>query len=194
VAGQASRRRLGAYVLLALAAPLFGCMGFGGSDKAPPATATTATAPTQAARSGGTGGGVPGLPTAGQQAAAAPAAVAPTPAAADAPEVALLDVFRTQMGAGKALNRSDDVYAERSAQLALEYDKDGMPRPWTNPETGTNGTVTPTRTYQQNNTYCREFAQTIQIRERGSKDIKGQGEAKSGVACRQPDGKWKFQS
>ncbi|MBL8705188.1 MAG: hypothetical protein JNM30_10105 [Rhodospirillales bacterium] len=121
-------------------------------------------------------------------------AAAPTPAAADAPEVALLDVFRSQMAAGKSLTRSDDVYAERSAQLALEYDRDGTPRPWTNPETGTNGTVTPTRTYQQNRTYCREFAQTIQLRERGSKDIKGQAEAKNGVACRQPDGKWKFQS
>ncbi len=201
--GQASRRRLGAFVLLALAAPLYGCMGFGSSDKAPPATATaptatTATAPTPAARSGGgSGAGVPGLPTAGQQAAATSApqmAAAPTPAAADAPDVALLDVFRAQMAAGRALSRSDDVYAERSAQLALEYDKDGMPRPWTNPETGTSGTVTPTRTYQENNTYCREFAQTIQIRERGSKDIKGQGEAKGGVACRQLDGKWKFQS
>lgn len=182
-------------------------MGFGSSDKAPPATATVATAPNQAARSSGSGGGVPGLPVAGQSgagqsAASQPAAAAdraqtasaPTPAAADAPEVALLDVFRDQMAAGKALTRSDDVYAERSAQLALEYDKDSTPRPWTNPETGTTGTVTPTRTYQQNRTYCREYAQTIQLRERGSKDIKGQGEAKAGVACRQPDGKWKFQS
>lgn len=201
MAGHASRARIGAFALLALAAPLYGCMGFGGSDKAPPATTTVATAPTQAARGSGSSG-LPGLPVAGQQTAApnttqtaaATTAAAPTAAAADAPEVALLDVFRTQMAAGKALSRSDDVYAERSAQLALEYDKDGMPRPWTNPETGTNGTVTPTRTYQENRTYCREFAQTIQIRERGSKDIKGQADAKNGVACRQPDGKWKFQS
>ncbi len=201
MAGQDSRRRVGALALLALAAPLYGCMGFGSADKAPPATATaptatTATAPTQAARSSGSGG-LPGLPVTGQQAAAADTAqtaAAPTPAAADAPEVALLDVFRAQMAAGKSLTRSDDVYAERSAQLALEYDKDGTPRPWTNPETGTNGTVTPTRTYQQNRTYCREFAQTIQLRERGSKEIKGKADAKGGVACRQPDGKWKFQS
>ncbi len=106
----------------------------------------------------------------------------------------MLDVFRGQLAAGKSLSRSDDVYAERSAQIALEYDRDGIARPWTNPETGTNGTVTPTRTYQTNGTYCREYAQTIQVRERGSKDIKGQGEAKGGVACRLPDGKWKFQS
>jgi surface antigen len=106
----------------------------------------------------------------------------------------LLDAFRNQMAAGKALSRSDDVYAERSAQLALEYDKDGIARPWTNPETGSTGTVTPVRTYQQNRTYCREYSQTIQIRERGSKDIKGQGEATGGIACRLPDGKWKFQS
>ena len=198
VADQGSRRRVRAIALLVLAAPLHGCMGFGGSDKAPPAAATVATAPTAAARSGTAGGGVPGLPTAGQAGAAPAAAAGAAQAAAapapDAPEVALLDVFRAQMGAAKALSRSDDVYAERSAQLALEYDRDGTPRPWTNPESGTNGTVTPTRTYQQDRTYCREFSQTIQIRERGSKDIKGQGEAKAGVACRLPDGKWKFQS
>jgi surface antigen len=201
VAGQDSRRRVGTIALLALAAPLYGCMGFGSADKAPPATATAATAPTQAARGSGSRG-LHGLPVAGQQAAAAnttqtaaaTTAAAPTAAAADAPEVALLDVFRTQMAAGKSLTRLDDVYAERSAQLALEYDKDGTPRPWTNPETGTSGTVTPTRTYQENRTYCREFAQTIQLRERGSKDIKGKADSKDGVACRQPDGKWKFQS
>lgn len=196
VAGLSSRRRLGAAILLTLVAPLQGCLGLGGSDTPPPAAAATATAPTQAART--TGGGVPGLPVAGQQAAAAEtaqaAAAAPAPAAADAPSVALLDVFRAQMAVGRMLTRSDDVYAERSAQLALEYDKDGTPRPWINPESGTTGTVTPTRTYQEGGTYCREYSQTIQIRERGSKDIKGQAEAKDGTACRQPDGKWKFQS
>ena len=84
--------------------------------------------------------------------------------------------------------------AERSGQLALEYANDGSRRPWSNPETGTTGTITPTKTFQsKDGAYCREYDQTIQIRQRGSKDIKGQGSA-NGVACRQANGRWKFLS
>lgn len=120
---------------------------------------------------------------------------APAANAAENAEVAMLDVFRSQLpAAAKLLDKTDDVYAERSAQLALEYDKDGLSRPWTNPVTGTTGAVTPTRTFKKADTYCREYSQTIQLRQRGSKDVKGQAEAKAGVACRQADGKWKFQS
>jgi len=148
---------------------LAACMGFGGSDKPPPATTVSA--------------------------APATAAVPANAAAAAADDgVALLDIFRRQMPAAAGLDKADDVYAERSAQLALEYASDGSSRPWTNPDTGTTGTVTPTRTYQTDGTYCREYSQTIQIRERGSKDVKATGEAKAGVACRRPDGKWAFKS
>ena len=181
--------------------------GSGGGDTLPvlPTASTPPAAsppPAIAGRSaGGSRGAIPGLPTAGQQApatasgqTAAALAAMPAPAPADAPDIAMLDVFRGQLAAGKTLSRLDDVYAERTAQLSLEYDRDGTPRPWSNPETGTTGTVTPTRTYQKNRTYCREYSQTIQLRERGSKDVKAQGEASAGIACRQPDGKWKFQS
>jgi surface antigen len=155
-------------LVLALVVALAGCMGLGGGDKKP-ATATAA----------------------GQSAATAGATLVQPEA--DLNNAAMLDVFRRQLGAGKTLDKADDVYAERSAQLALEYATDGSRRPWTNPETGTTGTVTPTTTYQdKDGTYCRKYDQTIQIRQRGSKDIKGQAEAKGGVACRQASGRWKF--
>jgi surface antigen len=105
--------------------------------------------------------------------------------------VPMLEVFRKNP-VGKELDRVDDVYAERSAQLALEYDQDGVARGWTNPETGTTGAVKPVRTFKRTETYCREYEQTLQVRERGSKDVKAQAEAKGQVACREPDGKWKF--
>lgn len=158
--------------VLALAAllALSGCMGFGGKDKAPP-QAAAAPPPAPAAPGG--------------------ALVRPEP---DADAVAMLDVYRKQLGAGKMLDKADDVYAERSGQLALEYANDGSRRPWSNPETGTTGTITPTKTFQaKDGAYCREYEQTIQIRQRGSKEIKGQGSA-SGVACRQANGRWKFLS
>jgi len=163
-------RRARLALWLVLAGTLAGCMGLGSAgDKAPP-QATIDNKP----------------------AAAGAVLVQPEPSA-DA--VAMLDVYRKQLGAGKTLDKTDDVYAERSAQLALEYAGDGSRRPWTNPETGTTGTVTPTKTYQnKDGAYCRDYDQTIQIRQRGSKDIKGQGEAKGGVACRQANGRWKFLS
>lgn len=105
--------------------------------------------------------------------------------------VPMLGVFRKNP-VGKDLDGVDDVYAERSAQLTLEFDQDGTARGWTNPETGTTGAVKPVRTFKKAETYCREFEQTLQVRERGSKDVKAQAEAKGQVACRQPDGKWKF--
>ena len=125
---------------------------------------------------------------------AATTVTAPAQQAAASADAALLDVFRSQLPqAAKMLDKTDDVYAERSAQLALEYDRDGQLRPWTNPESGTTGTITPTRTFQKADTYCRAYSQTIQIRQRGSKDVTGQAEAKAGVACRQADGQRKFQ-
>ena len=56
---------------------------------------------------------------------------------------------------------------------------------WTNPDTGHTGTVTPTRTYQSGNGYCREFQNTV--------TIDGKKENAYGTACRQPDGSWKVQ-
>ena len=183
--GATRRARLALAAALALA--LGGCLGMGGGgDTAQPVKL-------------GGGGAPPRLPSAGSPSAESPSAASPSaagapqrPSSADIAPVAMLDVFR-KVPFGRNLNKADDVYAERSAQLALEYANDGASRPWTNPENGSTGSITPTRTYQERDgTYCREFDQSIQVRERGNTEVKGSGEATAKVACRQASGLWKF--
>ena len=86
---------------------------------------------------------------------------------------------------GKSLDRADRLYAERTAQSALERAPVGQSTAWSNPDSGHSGTVTPTRTYQtaqgQN---CREYQQTV--------TIGGRTESAYGRACRQADGSWKI--
>ncbi len=166
--------------------------------------------------------GLPTLPGAGQAIPMAPppgtSAAAPAPAAraqiaaAPAPAPAarkidplpagvnaaadgqpILDVFRKDKDkVGTIISRADDLYAERSAQLALEYTQDGGVRGWTNPETGTTGTIRPTRTFQQaDGGYCREYGIAIRVRQK-SDDVKAQAETGGRFACRQPSGRWKF--
>jgi surface antigen len=88
--------------------------------------------------------------------------------------------------AGNLLDSRDKRMAAESAQRALETAPSGQPVAWKNPDSGHSGTVTPTRTYQSGNTYCREYQQTV--------TIDGKPERSYGTACRQPDGSWKIQS
>jgi surface antigen len=105
----------------------------------------------------------------------------------------ILDAFRKEKNIAALITRVDDVYAERSAQLALEYTTDGGSRGWSNPDTGTTGTIRPTRTFQQaDGTYCREYAHAIQVRQKSGGDVKAQAEAAGRFACRQPSARWKF--
>src|SRR5262247_3788860 len=87
--------------------------------------------------------------------------------------------------AGNALDQRDKRLAAEAQQRALESAPTGKAVPWTNPDTGHNGTVTPTRTYQSSGTYCREFQSNV--------TISGKSEQAYGTACRQPDGSWKIQ-
>ena len=141
---------------------------------------------------------IPRLPGAGgTQTASAPAKPAdplPMPAGLDlaAAGVSVLDVFRKDNKIAPLVTRADDVYADRSAQLALEYTQDRTQRPWINPDSGTSGGIMPVKTYVKDGTYCREFAQTIETREKGSAEVKAVAEAKGQIACRQPAGRWKF--
>ena len=58
---------------------------------------------------------------------------------------------------------------------------------WFNPESGNQGTITPTREGQSTaGRYCREYQQTV--------TIGGQTEEAYGQACRQPDGSWEIVS
>lgn len=85
---------------------------------------------------------------------------------------------------GSSLDKADIAYAEQTNQRALETAKLNQQVTWRNPDTGNYGTITPVKTYQSGNSYCREFQQTIVVG--------GQTENAYGTACRQPDGSWKI--
>jgi len=88
---------------------------------------------------------------------------------------------------GESLDRADMQYLNSSTQGALESTTTGTTSRWINPDSGNNGTVTPTRTFQNSsNQYCREFSQTIVVG--------GQKQNAFGTACRQPDGNWQVVS
>jgi surface antigen len=88
---------------------------------------------------------------------------------------------------GSSLDAQDRRIASQNSQNALETAPSGTATTWHNPDSGNSGTVTPTRTYQNNSgQYCREYQQTI--------TVGGQQEQSYGTACRQPDGTWKIVS
>lgn len=71
----------------------------------------------------------------------------------------------------------------RQNNQALENNKIGETSRWDDPD-GKTYSVTPTRTYYQGDTPCREFRQTV--------EIEGQLETLTGQACRQANGTWKL--
>lgn len=86
---------------------------------------------------------------------------------------------------GQTLDRADQAYLEHTSQDALEYSRTDQTKPWVNPDSGNAGSITPTRTFQDDTgRYCREFTQTI--------IIDGDTQRAYGTACRQPDGTWKL--
>lgn len=86
---------------------------------------------------------------------------------------------------GNYLDQRDRQLQAKAAHRAFETTPAGTAVPWTNPDNGHAGTVTPTRTYQTaDGTYCREYQQTV--------TIGGKEERSYGKACRQPDGSWKI--
>jgi surface antigen len=87
---------------------------------------------------------------------------------------------------GASLDRTDRAMSEQSAQDALEYNPDGRASGWDNPNTGHAGSTTPTTTYEQAGTSCREYQTAVAI--------DGRTETAVGTACRQPDGTWRIAS
>jgi len=88
--------------------------------------------------------------------------------------------------AGNALDQRDKRLAAEAQQQALESARTGQAVPWSNPDTGHTGTVTPVRTFQgASGQYCREFQSDV--------IIDGKPDKAWGTACRQPDGSWKVQ-
>jgi len=86
---------------------------------------------------------------------------------------------------GNLLDQRDHQLAAQAAQQALEKAPTGTAVPWTNPDNGHAGVVTPVRTYQvADGSYCREYQQTV--------TVGGQQQQSHGTACRQPDGSWRI--
>ncbi len=88
---------------------------------------------------------------------------------------------------GGSLDRGDMAYYNQTSQQALETGQPGQSLPWSNPQTGNSGTVTPQKYYQNTSgQYCREYQQKI--------NVGGKTESGYGTACRQPDGSWQVVS
>ena len=88
---------------------------------------------------------------------------------------------------GRSMDRTDQLYAVRSASDALEREPDGGYAHWENPNTGNSGYTVPTRTYETGpGQYCREYQTTVVVG--------GRTQSGFGTACRQPDGSWQVVS
>ncbi len=86
---------------------------------------------------------------------------------------------------GESLDCQDRRFNATTAQDSLETQPTGTTSTWRNPDSGHEGSITPTRTYQRDDgIYCREFEQTV--------TIDGKTEQVTGTACRQSDGSWQI--
>mgnify|MGYP003571028768 CR=1 FL=1 len=86
---------------------------------------------------------------------------------------------------GRSLDKSDRLYAERTAQQSLESSRSGTTSTWVNPDTQHSGTFTPTNTYRSaDGLDCRDYQQRV--------IIDGRDELATGTACRQADGTWRI--
>ncbi|MBM3503917.1 MAG: hypothetical protein FJX65_08580 [Alphaproteobacteria bacterium] len=109
-----------------------------------------------------------------------PAAV-PEPMSAMAKPSVLAGLLRSDIG--KQLSPADQTALTRATQTTLETVPIGTQSTWRNNDSGSAGSVTPTRTYQKpNGQYCREFTQRVEVR--------GRGQEANGTACRENDGSW----
>lgn len=86
---------------------------------------------------------------------------------------------------GRTMDDADRAYTEGSFGQAMEYAPTCSRITWNNPQSGSNGTVTPMQTFEpEPGRYCREFQQQVAIG--------GQIQDAYGTACRQPDGSWEI--
>ena len=80
----------------------------------------------------------------------------------------------------------DTQSAQAALGRALEVNVSGTALDWTNPDTGTSGSVVPVRTYQDaNGSYCREYQQNL------ANTASVDAQTTFGLACRADDGQWK---
>ena len=88
---------------------------------------------------------------------------------------------------GESLDCADQQRHRQAALNAFEKQPTGQSSSWKNPDTGTQGSVTPVRTWQRDNgQYCRDYTQSIVI--------DGRVEKANGTACREDGGDWRIVS
>jgi surface antigen len=88
-------------------------------------------------------------------------------------------------GVGHYLDLQSQRVQAETVHRSLETAPSGTATAWANPDKGTQGTVTPRRTYRiSDGSYCREFEQTV--------TIGGQPQHSYGTACCQQDGSWRM--
>jgi len=86
---------------------------------------------------------------------------------------------------GLSLDKADKLYANQTANYALEQNRSGQQSTWQNPDSGNYGTITPTRTiYNDVGQPCREYQQTI--------TVGGRSQSGYGTACRDANGDWRI--
>lgn len=84
------------------------------------------------------------------------------------------------------LTERDEELAQDATDDSMENDGEGETTVWRNPDSGNEGTVTPTsETYETvQEEECRDFESTV--------TVEGETEVAHGRACRQEDGSWKI--
>lgn len=86
---------------------------------------------------------------------------------------------------GQSLDRADNLAMQSTAQQTLEHNPSYQPGQWVNPDSGNQGSLTPTRTYQlASGQYCREYSQEVMVA--------GVQQQAYGTACRETDGSWRI--
>jgi len=90
----------------------------------------------------------------------------------------------TLLGAmiGGHIGSEMDELDRRRTYETFENTPTGRTNSWNNPDTGSQYSVTPTRTYETNNRPCREYEMDAYI--------DGQREVVTGTACRNANGEW----
>jgi surface antigen len=88
------------------------------------------------------------------------------------------------VGLGSYIGSYMDRQDMQRSNHALETSQTNQSVQWHNPDTNNQYNITPTRTFQSNNTYCREYIQEA--------IINNEFQTIYGTACRQPDGTWKI--
>jgi len=101
---------------------------------------------------------------------------------AEGPLVAAIAGALIGAAAAKALGEPLDRADRTCLNHVFEYGEIGRTVAWTNPDTGLRTEVTPTRTFQRDGLFCRDFTASL--------TLTGQASRPAGIACRTAEGQW----